>query len=320
MNWLHIHKYFFLLLLFHYSYAKEIKPTFILKSKGFVNDFVIDDSKMYVANDEGSVEIFDLQTQKLVEEIFIEPDFSTKQVWQNVRILSVDRYKGKTLIVSSTTKSFRNVWLHDGKTLKHIIKRTDKISIKEARFIDEDKFLFGTLGYEMMLYNTTDKYNTYKMQVEQSSFSDLALNEDKNIMATASESGQITLSNVKTGQILKELRPLNLDKVYQIAYKNGNIITAGQDRKVGVYPKDGEPYYIKSNFLVYSVGLSPNGQTGIYSSDEDSTLQIFDVKTGKKTHKLIGHYAIPTTIKFYDETSLFSAGYENKIFYWRIKK
>jgi len=299
--------------------AKDIEPTFILKSKGFVNDFVIDKTKLYVANDEGSVEVFDIVTKKLVDEIFIEPTLTKKQEWQNVRILSVDRHNDKTLIVSSTVNAFRNVWLHDGKDLKHIIKIKDKVSIKEARFISDDKFLFGTLGYEMILYNTNDSYNKYKVQMEQSSFSDLAVSKDKTTMVTASESGQITISDVKTGKIIDQPKALNLDKVYQVDYKNGTIITAGQDRRVGIYPKNGKPYYLKSDFLVYSASLSPSGKIGIYSSSVNSDLQVFNTKTSKKLQKLVGHYAIPTTIKFFDEKGLFSAGYENKIFYWRLK-
>ena len=299
-------------------YAKDIEPTFILKSKGFVNDFVFDEGKLYVANDEGSVEVFDLSTQELVDEIFIDPIYTTKLEWQNSRILSVDRRAGKTLLVSNAKGPFRNVWLHDGKTLKHIIKVADKMPIKEARFITDNKFLFGTLGYEMILYTASDSYNSYTSHLEQSSFSDLELSEDKKTMVTASESGRVIVSDVKTGQMIKKLPVLNLDKVYQLSYRNGNIITGGEDRKVGVYPKDGKPYFIKSEFLVYSVGLTPSGKIGVYSCDEHSTLQLFDVETGEKKDKLFGLYAIPTTLKFYDEHGLFSAGYENKIFYWRI--
>lgn len=301
-----------------YINAKIIKPTFILKSKGFVNDFVIDNENLYVGNDEGSVEIFNLITRKLVGEILLEPILTTKQVWQNVKILSVDRYKGKTLIVSTSKGPFRNIWLHDGKTLQHIIEIKNKMAIKEARFIDDNKIMFGTLGYEMVLYNIGDGYSSYKSQLEQSSFEDLVLSEDKKTMATSSESGQVTITDIKTGKVLNKPTPLNLDKVYQVAYKNGTIIAGGQDRKVVVYPKDAKPYYIKSDFLVYSVALSPSGKKGIYSSSVDSDLQLFDIQTRKKIAKLVGHYAIPTTIKFYDEKGLFSAGYEDKIFYWRI--
>ena len=139
-------------------------------------------------------------------------------------------------------------------------------------------------------------------------------------MVTASESGQVILSDTKTGKTIKEFKPLNLDKIFQLAYKNDVVITAGQDRKIAIYNKNEKPYYIRSDFLVYSVALSPSGRIGIYSSNTDNDLQLFNTQTKKKLHTLKGHYAIPTTIKFYDERSLFSAGYENKIFYWRIDK
>ncbi len=288
-------------------------------SSGLVYDFVIDGSKLYVANDEGSVEVFDLNEQKLVDEIFIKPTFSTKGEWVTSKIISVDRYKGKTLIVSTTANGYRNIWLHDGKKSKNIIKLRDKMTIKKARFIDENNFIFGTLGYDMIHYSINDNAIAYKNHVEQSSFSDMELSEDRKIMITASESGQVTISDTRNGKILKKLDGLNVDNIYRVAYKNGNIITAGQDRRVGIYPKEGKPYYIKSDFLVYSATLSPSGKIGLYSSGEESYLQLFDLKTGNKTDRLIGHEAIPSTTKFFDEHGVFSAGYENKIFYWHLE-
>jgi len=311
-------KYLLVLLLLQNCYAKDIKPTFVFKSKGFVNDFVIDGAKMYVANDEGSVEIFDLATQKLTDEIFIEPIFTAKQIWQNSKVLSVDRKDGKTLIVSNDKGPFRNVWIHDGTTLKNIITPEKKLSIKEARFLDNNSLILGTLGYELTLFNMGDSYKQYTVQPEQSSFSDLVVSEDKKTMVSASESGQVVLSDTRTGKTIKEFKPLNLDKIFQLAYKNDVVITAGQDRKIVVYNKNKKPYYIRSNFLVYSVALSPSGKIGIYTSNTDNDLQLFNTSNGKKSHTLKGHYAIPTVIKFYHEKSLFSAGYENKIFYWRI--
>ena len=308
-----------LFIIYSYTHAKDIQPSFILESSGFVNDFVLDGAKLYVANDEGSVEIFNLNDQKLIGEIFIKPTLSAQGVQIPSKILSVDRLNGQTLIVSATSNAYRNVWLHDGNKLKHIKKLQDKMTIKEARFIDEKNYLFGTLGYDMIRYAVDDSAHAYSVHIEQSSFSDMVLNEDKNLSITASESGQVTISDVKTGKILKKYDSLNVDNIYKIAYKNGTIITAGQDRRVGVYPKDGEPYYIKSDFLVYCAGLSPSGKTGIYSSGTSSNLQLFDVKSGNKTDRLIGHTAIPSTIKFFDEIGVFSGGYENKIFYWHLE-
>ena len=291
-----------------------------MTSRGLVSDFVLDGTKLYVANDEGSVEIFDIAQRKKVGEIFIMANQTATGEWVNAKILSVDRFKGRTLIVSSGKNGYRNVWLHDGKKLKQLISTKKKLAIKEARFLDEENFVFGTLGYDMISYTLNDNYSTSHQHIEESAFSDLVMSEDKKTMVSASESGQVMLLETHSGKILKKFKPQNLDNIYKLAYKNGNIITAGQDRRVGVYPKTGKPYYLKSDFLVYAVGLSPSGKLGVYSSNEESDLQLFEVATGKKIHLLKGQESIPSTIKFFDEDGFFSAGYGNRIYYWYLKE
>ena len=290
-----------------------------MKSKGLVNDFVLDGALLYVGNSEGSVEVFDIQQRKKVDEIFIEPMKTLNDDWVNVKILSVDRYNGKTLIVSTAKDGYRNIWIDDGKKLKLLIGVDKKSSVKEARFVNDSDFVYGTLGYDIARYTQNDTYNLYKNQIEESTFSDMVLSEDKKSFVTASESGQVTIMDVKTGKILKQPKPLNLDNIYKLDYKNGTIITAGQDRRVGVYPKSGTPYYIKSNFLVYCVGLSPSGNIGVYSANDENHLQLFNVKTGKKTDTLIGQDSVPSTIKFFNEDGFFSAGYGYTIYYWYLK-
>jgi len=301
-----------------YLNAKEIKPAFVMKTSGLVMDFVIDGDKLYVGTDEGSVDIFSLRDRKLVNQIFIKPTMSGQGKEIPSKVISVDRYKGKTLIVTTAENAFRNVWLHDGENLRAIISSKEKKVIRKARFIDEENFMFGSVGYVMTKYTLNDNYSVYKKHIESSAFSDMELSEDKSTMISASESGIVTLSDVKTGKILKKYDSLNVDNIYKVAYKNGNIITAGQDRRVGVYPKEGKPYYIKSDFLVYAVGLSPSGKIGVYSSSEASDLQLFDVASGEKRERLVGHRAVPSTIRFFSEEGFFSAGYENRIFYWHL--
>ena len=315
-----LYKLFLLLILLHLPlFSKDIKPAFTLQSKGLVNDFVLDGVYLYVGNSEGSVEVFDIQQRKKVDEIFIEPLRTAKVGWVNVKILSVDRLNGKTLIVSSAKEGYRNVWIHDGKKLKLLINTDKKSTVKEARFVNDNDFVYGTLGYDVARYTQNDTYTVYRNQIEESAFSDMVLSEDKKSSVTASESGQVTVMDVDSGKIIRQPKPLNLDNVYKLDYKNGTIVTAGQDRRVGVYPKVGEPYSLKSNFLVYSVGLSPSGEIGVYSANEQNDLQLFDVKTGKKTHSLVGHDSVPSTIKFFNEDGFFSAGYGYTIYYWYLK-
>jgi len=309
----------FLLLIYHDIFAKDIKPAFIMQTSGLVNDFVIDKDKLYVATNAGTVDIFDLRERKLYNQIFIKPMRSGQGTLIPSNVISVDRHEGKTLIVTTAENAFRNVWLHDGENLRAVITTKDKKVIRKARFIDDEHFMFGSAGYEMTKHTLNDNYSIYKNHIEPSAFSDMELSEDKSIMITASESGIVSVTDVKTGKVLKKHETLNVDNIYKVAYKSGNIITAGQDRRVGVYPKEGKPYYIKSDFLVYAVGLSPSGKIGVYSSGEESDLQLFDVKSGKKTDKLVGHVAVPSTIRFFSEEGFFSAGYENRIFYWHLE-
>ena len=53
--------------------AKDIRPSFSLHVQGVVNDFLFEDGKLYVATDRGSVDIFDLQTKRLMHQVVLEP-------------------------------------------------------------------------------------------------------------------------------------------------------------------------------------------------------------------------------------------------------
>lgn len=307
-----------ILLLFNYLFAKDIKPIFTLETRDLVYDFVLDGTKLYVANDFGTIEVFDLFKKKKIDEIVLPPIFTTQGKRVTPKIISVDRYNGKTIFVSTTLKGFREVWIHDGFNLKKIIKEEDKLSIRKVKFIDDEKFILGTIGHEIILYDTSDNHKVYRKHIEQSAFSDVVLSEDKKTMISSSESGRVSLIDVRSGQVLDIFESQNVDNIYKVSYKNGTIITAGQDRRVGVYQKDEDAYYIQSDFLVYSVGLNPDATRGVYSSGEENHLQVFDIKTKQKLNKLIGHNTVPTNIKFFNEKELFSSGDENKVFYWKI--
>ncbi len=306
-----------LLLLITSIYADTIYPTYSLKSSGSVTDFVIDNGKLYASNDVGRVDIFDLKTHKLSDQILLEPilDFMGDEIMP--KVFSVDRLHGKTLIVSTGKQGFSNVYIHNGKHLKNIINPKMKIMIKEARFADDEKILLGTLGDQLILYDIGESYRVYTKTIAHGAFSDMALSEDRGKIVTTDESGEVFLIDVKSSNTLKVFKKENVDNVYRVTYNNGVLITAGQDRRVGVYKKDSS-YHLKSDFLVYCASLSPSATTGIYASGVDNVLQTFNVKTKHKEHRLVGHKATLTTIKFINEKELFSAAEENKILFWRL--
>ena len=285
---------------------------------GLVNDFVVEKNIIYIANDAGTVDIFDLKTQKIINQIVLDPITSSRRQLIAPNILSVDCLNGKVLMVSTGVEAYKNVWVYENHQLKKIIGEEKKLTLKEARFTDDDKILLGTFGSEILLHDLGENYNLYKTHVSQSTLGDIELSRDKTEVVMSDESGEIKLIDVKTSQTIKVFSSQNVDNVYKVAYANGVIITAGQDRRVAVYQKDEKDYHIKSDFLVYSVGITPSGKIGIYSSGEESDLQLFNTKTKEKLDRLVGHEGIVNQIKFINEKELFSNERSRYVFYWRL--
>ena len=222
--------------------AKDIKPIHKFKAVGFVNDFCISNDKIYIASDAGIVDIYNIKSKKLIEQIILEPLDSV--------ISSVDVLNDKILITSTTMSGYRNVWLYENHKLKLIVDESKKLTIKEARFISDDKVMFYTLDADVILHEIDEAYNVYRTHISGSTIRDYQLSSDKKTMAVADESGAVTIVNVRDSKILKQPTPQNLDNIFHIAYANDTVLTAGQDMRVGVYPKSSKPYYIEMNFLV----------------------------------------------------------------------
>ncbi len=285
---------------------------------GLVNDFVIENDTIYIANDAGTVDIFDLKTQKIINQIVLDPITSSRGQLLAPNILSVDYLDGRVLLLSTGIEAYKNVWIYENYELKKIIAEDKKLTLKEVRFIEKEKILLGTFGSEIMLHDLQEKYNLYKRHVSQSTLGDIELSKDKSEVVMSDESGEIRLLDVQTSQTIEVFSSQNVDNVYNVAYANGVIITAGQDRRVAVYQKGVKDYHIKSDFLVYSVGITPSGKIGIYSSGEESDLQLFNTKTKEKLDKLVGHSGIVNKIQFINEKELFSSERSPYVYYWNL--
>ena len=308
------------LVFFSFIHAKKIYPTFKLESVGFVNDFIVHKSTIYVANDAGTVDVFDLVTGKMTNQIILDVVVTKMNDLQSAIVLSVDYLNGKLLIVSKGGGSYRNVWIYENFQLKKIIGEDKKLTIKEARFINDEKIILGTFSSEIILHDIGEKYNLYTKHVTQSTLGDITLSEDKKRLIMSDESGEIRVLDVRTSKVLQVHASQNVDNVYHVAHAKNVIITAGQDRRVAVYQKNKDAYHIKSDFLVYCVGISPSAKMGIYSSGEESNLQLFDIKTEKKLDILVGHQALLNQIKFINEHELFSSDRSPYIYYWRLNQ
>jgi len=309
-----------LLLLIFVTGVSAIEPSFIYKGSGGVTDLVYQDSKLYSATAEGKVDIYDTTSQKLIQTIEVPKikDFIGDEVVS--KIYSVDIIDNKIMIVSQGKMGYRRVHIFQDNKLKEIISTNQSYTISQAKFINKDKLLIALLSNELILYDISNSKAIYRNQISASKFSSFAINEKKEKVVIADESGELKIVDINSGKIIKELKGQNVDNIFQIDYKNSIVITAGQDRRCAIYSDDKRvSYYKDGTFLIYSAGLSPSGNKGAYAGDENNNITIFDTNTKSNLYKLGHHKATISKILFINENELFSANDSNEINYWKLK-
>lgn len=133
--------------------AQTITPMKKISVKGGVTDLLIKNNKLYVATKEGSIEIFDEKSHKLLETIQYGKikDFVGDEI--NSKIYSIDVLDNKILVVSQGEKGGRNIDIFSNGIKTNIIKDTQKLFISKARFFDQDKIIFSLLSNQLYLYD-----------------------------------------------------------------------------------------------------------------------------------------------------------------------
>ncbi len=297
---------------------ENLEPTKIFKASGTVQSLVYKNNNLYAGTSEGKVEVFDTLTNEKIKEIKI-PDI--KDFMGDViaaKIYSIDLIGEKLLIVSQGMKGYRNIYIYENENLKKAIGIEKKYFIQKANFISNDKIVFALLSNQIGVYDLKKEKLDYLIQISASSFSDFSLSEDKKVLVATDESGIVRKIRVENAQIFGENKNRNLDKVYQIAYKNGVILTAGQDRQAVIY-KDFTDYSMRFDFLLYSCGLSPKADFGGIAYNEKNEVLIFDVNTKEKLYNLKGQKATLTQILFKNKNEVFISSDDSNINYFKLK-
>ncbi len=297
---------------------QTLTPTYSLQATSDVQDIVYNDNKLYAATSQGTIDIFDITTQKLIKKIQLPniKDFMGDEIAS--KVYSVDILNNNILIVSQGIKGYRNLWIYKDDNLKKVIDINKKLFIRKARYSDASTIILATLSNQIMKFNLDKNKIEYTTQVSSSSFSDFVLDENKMKVITTDESGIVRILKAKSGKLEKEYDSKNLDRVYQLDYKNGVVLTAGQDRKAVVYT-DFDTKSLDFNFLLYSCGLSPSAKLAAVAYNEQNDVLVFNVSTLDKLYNLLDNKATLTKILFIDENSLFTTSDNEQINFYKLK-
>lgn len=315
-------KYFLsMLFLFTSLFGAPLKePIGKLEASGPVVDMVYKDAKVYTATANSSVDIFDLETKKLLQKIEVPKiiDFAGDLV--HSKVYSVDIFDGKILILSQDKSGFRRVHIHQNGKTEILFDASKSLAVAKAKFLNKDTILLGLLSNELISYDMQKKTYNWLTQVSGAKFSDFVLNEQKSEVVVADESGDLGIFDTKNGKRIKLLADQNLDNVFQVDYKSGVIATAGQDRRTVIYvPKVNSAYFVGSGFLIYSVGLSASGKIAAFASDELNNVTLFDTTTKATIGKFGGNKMTLSKIVFVDENRFLVGSDDKTINLYSIK-
>lgn len=296
----------------------NLEPTKVFKSSGTVQSLVYLDNILYAGTSNGTVEIFDTQTTEKLKETKLPDikDFMGDTI--PAKIYSIDVLNDKVLIVSQGMKGYRNIFVFENEKLNKVIDIEEKYFVQKAKFLSNEKIIFALLSNQIGSYDLKAKKLDYLIQISPSSFSDFALSEDKKSIATTDESGIVRKFDVKSGQLFGEIMKKNLDKVYQLDFKSGVILTAGQDRQAVVY-NSFSSYDFKYDFLLYSCGLSPSAKIGAVAYNEKNEVIVFDLSSKKELFNLRGQKATLTQILFINDDEVFVSSDDSNINYFKLK-
>lgn len=299
----------------------ELTPVDTIEINGTAKDMVLHDNKLLIATDMGHIEQFDTQKLNKLKEISI-PD--VKDFMGDImpaRVMSADNIDDKFLLLSDSGKGgYSDLYIYESNLTK-LLSASDKKAIIKARFIDSNHILFGYLSNEVVLLDLVTKKELYRVQLSQSKFSDFALNDDKSQAVFSCESGILSIIDVQTGKIVRELKGQNLDNVYKVDYKKQMISGAGQDRRGSLYNlTNGNGGYINGKFLIYATALSPSSKKVAFAMDEQNNIYIYNTATKTKIALLKGQKSTLNVMIFKDENRLYSASDDSTIMIWDLNK
>lgn len=314
----------FLFLIFNTSptFTQTISPHLEIKTSGAITDFFIEDDKAILSTDAGTIETYNLNTGVKINFIQLPEmkDFMGDPV--PTKVYSIDKFSEKLLIVTQGHHGFRDIYILNGEErLKLIDSDLDKMLVKKARFINENQILLGTMSNELILFNIEKREILYTLSISPYTFSDFTLSEDKQFAFSSDESGIVHKINIQQGKVTEEFSGNNVDNVYKLYYKNGTIITAGQDRRVGIYQTSiDQKYYVQKDFLIYCVSLNKVGNLGAFTADEENNITLFDLNLKSEISSLKGHESVVTKIEFVDENILLSSSEDGYLMIWKMKR
>ena len=307
-----------LLLFFINSYAKDVTPYRYVTASEAVSDFIKVEDTLIIGTEEGVVDIYDLKEDKLIDKIILP---QVKNVWgEDIRslVFSVDYLDGRLVFIVRLMSGWREFYVYENKKLTKLIDAIQRLTLQEVKFIDKNRVIFATMGNEILLYDLNSKKFIYKTVLNQASFSDFALTEDKKYIYSADETPSISKILVENGKVVQTFNKANKRDIFSIDYKNSLLLSGGKDKRVILYETPENYKMTKGEFFVYAVGLNPKATKAAFVKSMNDEISVIDTTSMKELYLLKGHKQTIIKIDFYKQNELITADEANRLMFWKL--
>ena len=291
-------------------------------------------NQIFVGNASGGIDVFSLDKSKRAHKTYSLTLPLVKDYFDNdfaPRVFDITTFDGKTLFVlSEASRGGKQILKISAMQEAEVIYQTTT-SPKRIIAFDKDKLVVGFLSNEIGLFDIKNANFIYMSHPSLAGFSDLCVNAP--FIFSTDESGIVNVLNVSNGELLARLENINKDTNYQIASARDKILTAGADRQMGVYTFSTQPQNstqkaqfslknaasIKSHFLIYAVGISPQANFGAFSKNEQNDIGVIHLPTMREIYTLKGTTSLINSIIFYDEKTIISGSDDKSMIIWQLK-
>ena len=132
-------------------FAKEITPYKYVQASEAVTDFVKVDNLLIIGTEEGIIDIYDLEKDKLIDQIKLP---KVKNIFgDDIRslITSVDYHQGKIIFIKRLLSGYHELYLYENKKLIKLIDASQYFSLKKVKFVNEQSAVIAFMSNELML-------------------------------------------------------------------------------------------------------------------------------------------------------------------------
>ncbi len=298
---------------------KALQPDYSLKADGLVKTLLHEKGTLYAATQNGVVHAYDLQSRQRTT-LFTLPEIeSFTHEMVPAKIYSIDKIGDKILVSAQGQGSYRNIWMYEAGKLTKIIDTSKGYMLSEAKFLDEDTILMATLSNQLIKYDYKKNTELAKKQLSYSSFSDFALDKEKKVAAATDESGVVHMLRVSDFEVTKEYEGQNVDRIYDVSYKNGVVMGAGQDRRLSIYKPFGAATYMQFDFLLYACGMNEAATLGAVAYNPANDVLVFETGSKDRLYDLTGNEAVVTKILFVSDNEVFVASESETINHYTLQ-